>query len=289
MKVKPVWYIALLALVNIPILLTFPPLARPIWITQRDLTTEGLGAALMHLRKSIALAQLLNTCVNVPLIKSVHGYYASEFFHRCPSHPSWGPLKCQVRVFQVAGGFRFLMPGRGYVDLDALRLLCHTVEVLNPDLRDYENRYNSTEYLVKNLRRVSKVPLSCNGIDTVFHYRYGDIARKAPQKQSKQVHEDTVRKLIARETIFEQTLLIVTDPSGERHISSKFPTARFFTRNDPAALRACAGNAITFIGGGSTYAYICFQMINPQVVFTSNVNAKSRVRYPRNITIALPN
>lgn len=288
MKAKPVWSVAFLAVVNVSIFLAIPTkLAGPIWVTQNDLTTEGLGAALMHLRKATVLSNVLQSCLKVPAVKSTHGYYVSDFFHGCSSRPSWGPLRCKVKVFLVVSGLRYWMEGRGFVDLDTLRM-CHSIEVLNPELRDYENRYNTTAFLIKNLKRRDSTPLDCNGVDTVFHYRYGDIAQNRVQKESKQVHHKTVSKLIQKGIIEESTLLIVTDPSGQKHISSQFPSARFFTRNDPAELQACAGIASTFIAGGSTYAYVCFQMINPRVVFTSNVNANSRVRYPRDITIALP-
>lgn len=261
--------------------------AGPMWVTQRDLTTEGLGAAVMHLRQAIVLSESLETCLKVPRVPSTHGYYVSSFFKQCSWRPAWALRKCKVKLSLENDELRYWLKGSGSVELSSLRL-CQAIEVLDPQLRDYENRYNTTSFLFKNLQRRNKDPLNCQGFDTVFHFRFGDIAKNKKQKRSKQVHQDSVRKLVQDGVINETRLLIVTEPSGEKHIASQFPEATFFIQNDPAALKSCVSTVKTFVGGGSTYAYVIFQMLKPEVVYTSNLDAPSRVTYPANITIELP-
>lgn len=276
-----------LLLVSLPLLLTLP--ASPfgtIRVTQHELTTEGLGAALMHLRKPIILAQLLNGCLDIPKIKSEHGYFVRQFFDPCPAPPIFARRICKVALSISEGNLLVSMPERGPVNPRVLRT-CQSIHVVNPQLRDYDNAYNSTEYIFNNLKQVTNVSLDCDGIDTVFHYRYGDIANDTIRRGSKQVHEDLVLDLVAKREINDSRLLIVTEPSGQKHIESKFPNSRFFTENDPAALRECAGKAVYYIGGGSTYAYVCYQLLKPKVVYTNNLKAPSRVKFPVHITRVL--
>ncbi|CDF38806.1 unnamed protein product [Chondrus crispus] len=273
------------AIISVSLLGVFPTdFKAPLYVTQKDLTTEGLGAALMHLRKTTVLTHQLGSCLKVPGIKSTHGYYVRQFFPKCSAALPWGPSACRVKTVLTKTGWKYWMEGEGDVPLNRLGS-CRTIHVINPDLRDYENRYNTTAFLVQNLKVRDEHPLNCTGIDAVFHYRYGDIARDRRQRVSKQVHYHAVHRLISSGKVSPSSLLIVTDLTGKKHIEGQFPGARFFTKNDPAALKQCAGKATKFIGGGSTYAYVCFQMIRPNIVYTANVNAKSRVRYPRNMTV----